>query len=100
MNAKLAELKQKIKDYASSLKEFSKEIKEIQKSGEYAGGLQYNSLKEARECRHLLIVYGFLRGIEYERIERPRKGNEPDWKLIETLTQEYEHVEENVCADA
>ena len=40
---------------------------------------------KSRRCRHVLIAYGLLRGRQYEQIERPREGNEPDWKIVQEI---------------
>lgn len=40
---------------------------------------------KSRKCRHILIAYGLLRGRQYEQIERPREGNEPDWKIVQEI---------------
>jgi hypothetical protein len=100
MNAKLFELKSTIKSLALVLHELSRKICEKQRTGIYAGSDQRHALAESRRCRHLLIAYGLLRGMDYEKIERPAKTNQPDWKTIESLKQEYAYVPEDVCSCA
>jgi hypothetical protein len=71
-----------IYEHIASLKKEIKELAiEIKASGWKHG-------PKSRRCRHVLIAYGLLRGVEYERIERPREGNEPDWAIVE----EIQHV--------
>lgn len=83
MNAKIAELKSSIKAAALSLKQLNNQIREDQRAGKYAGKLQRQARSDAWICRHMLIAYGLLRGLEYAQIERPAETNPPDWKWIE-----------------
>jgi len=54
----------------------------------------------SREYRHRHIAYCELRGRTREQIERPREGNEPDEKLIESIKENLRKKanEEAICA--
>lgn len=99
MNTKLAELKEAIKNQADEIRQTKKKRVETQKAGKYAGDWQSLLVSERSLARSQLIAYGLLRGREYNTIERPREGNEPNWKTIDKLREEYAH-EEDVCVSA
>lgn len=41
-----------------------------------------------REARHTLLAYGYLRGMEYDRLERTRR-TDPDWEAVERMVRKY-----------
>jgi len=81
------EIKAEIKMLASALRAGKAEFKKAQREGKWEEQwrIQPDCRKKSRRCRHLLIAYGLMRGLEYERIERPREGNEPDWVAVEEI---------------
>ena len=101
MYTKIAELKQQLKEKAQEIRELKIETKETQKEHNgCAGGLQYKTQKASRWYRNHHIAYCLLRGRTYDQIETPREGNEPNWKIIEELKQEYAFHAEDVCVGA
>lgn len=87
MNAEILSIKSEIKNLAVELRGLKLSIKDHNRNSRWErlwsdiGKRRLN----ARRCRHLLIAYGLLRGMKYERIECPREGNEPDWKAVEEI---------------
>lgn len=51
---------------------------------------QLKVLRSAFEFRHMHIAYCLLRGREYDVIERPREGNEPDMYYVRSIMEPYE----------
>jgi len=98
MYAKLFELKNLIKKTASWIRETRHSVKEMQRNGQYAGSIQRQLCIESRHCRHLHIAYCLIRERAYESIEKPKQGNEPDWKIIENFKQEYANENVRTCA--
>lgn len=43
----------------------------------------------SRKYRHLHIAYCLLRGTEYSKIESPREGNKPNWRIVDQYILEY-----------
>lgn len=78
-------IKVEIKALAIELRGLKYSIKDKQRKGESPCILQVTYRKKAWRCRHLLIVYGMMRGLKYVQIERPREGNEPDWSVVEEI---------------
>ena len=81
------EIKAEIKTLAVEIRTSKFEYKKAQRGGRWKD--QWKIGPKCRfmshRCRHLLIAYGLMRGLEYERIERPRAGNEPDWSAVEEI---------------
>lgn len=100
MYPKLRELKELIKTRAAGIRAEKNSVKNAARNGDTVGAATYQSSVYAEKLfiRHRHIAYCLLRGTEYERIEKPREGNEPNWKLIDQLRQEYAH--EDVCVGA
>lgn len=94
-------LKEEIKVLATELKTNKTNTKEMQRSGVYAGDLQYKRIRLKRECRHKHIAYSMLRGRKYEEIERTCR-TEPNFDYIREIMDAYTPKEapENVrtCA--
>ena len=62
---------------------------------------EYSLQRNSRKYRHMHIAYCELRGRTRDQIEKPREGNEPDEKLIQTIKDDLRtkaHAEETLCA--
>ena len=84
-------LKTKTIEIRATRQEFKKAQRENNKywiPGDILKKLVYN-------YRHEHIAYCMMRGTPYERIEKPAKGNEPDFKLIQRIQSVYT---QDVCA--
>lgn len=81
------EIKAEIKLHASAIRAGKSEFKKAQREGNWEAQwkIKPECTARSRRCRYLLIAYGLMRGLEYERIERPREGNEPDWTAVEEI---------------
>jgi len=97
MNA-IKAMKSELKEQANELRMIKQELKKCQRSNPYgAYKLQWEKDKRQSDYRHKHIAYCLMRGISYEQIERPRKGNHPNW---ERLRKECSYAEEAVRASA
>jgi hypothetical protein len=97
---KYSELKIKLKDLAKKIR-FYKDHRKLDKRGDYSlSFLEYEILKLKYDFRHNHIAYCELRGREYNEIEKPAPGNEPNRKFIETQKQYWRERNENVCPSA
>jgi hypothetical protein len=81
------EIKAEIKMLALAIRAGKIEFKKAQREGKWEDQwrIQPDCRSKSRRCRHLLIAYGMMRGLEYERIERPREDNKPDWAVVEEI---------------
>jgi hypothetical protein len=94
---KYIELKNQLKDWAKEIR-FYKDHRKLDKRENYTlSFLEYEILKLKWEFRHNHIAYCELRGREYNEIERPSEGNEPDRKFIDKTKQYWKERYENVC---
>lgn len=84
------------------IKSLSKEIREkktatriAQKAGKHAEASALQSVLPyyRRNARFNLIAYGLMRGMEYDRIEKPRKPlTENEWTDIKVVQNVYSDV--------
>jgi len=81
------EIKAEVKSLAPQIRAGRIEFKGAQRQGKWEeqARLRADGWQRSRRCRHLLVAYGLMRGLQYERIERPRQGNEPDWTAVEEI---------------
>lgn len=80
----LKEMKQWLKENGALISETRKEHKNKQRTNGY--GLDGKLLDLKHEYRHNHIAYSMARGKDYKNIEtKVRKGNEPDWYIINEL---------------
>jgi hypothetical protein len=91
-------LKSQLKAQAVVIRETRKEMKNFQRENRGCQGGLLRKLEVLRaDYRHRHIAYCLMRGTPYERIEKPREGNEPDMALIREIQNEYTA---HVCAGA
>lgn len=82
----LKEMKQWLKENGAAIRETRQEIKNLMRAGNYAGNLQWKLPERISEYRHNHIAYSMARGKDYKDIEKKiRKGNEPNWGIINEL---------------
>jgi hypothetical protein len=81
------QLKSEIKSLAQKILETKTECKAYQKeTNGHDGGLFFALKKLKYEARHKHIAYCFLRGTDYDEIERKcSKGNEPNYDYIQEI---------------
>lgn len=97
---KYSDLKQQLKDWAKQIR-FYKDHRKLDKREDYdLSYLEYEILKLKWEFRHNHIAYCELRGREYNEIENPAPGNEPDRKFIDKQKQYWRERNEDVCPSA
>ena len=97
---KYLELKHQLKDWANQIR-FYKDHRKLDKRGDYSlSFLEYEILKLKWDFRHNHVAYCELRGREYNEIEKPAPGNEPNRKFIEKIKQDWRERNENVCPSA
>jgi len=41
------------------------------------------------EIRSAHIAYGLMRGLNYDSIEKPKEGNEPNWKRVSKIVKSF-----------
>jgi len=100
MNSNILAFKNELKQLASKIKINKRTLKETQRSGVYAGELQFKLKLERWQYRHKHIAYCLMRGTKYEQIEsKCAENNKPDQELIRSWINEYSRTE-NVCASA
>jgi hypothetical protein len=93
METKIKAFKTELKKISAEIKVARNEFKECQRSNpNFAYVPEEVFIKKKFECRHKHITYCLLRGTPYEKIENPRKGNEPCWDTIEKLKGEYSYA--------
>lgn len=89
------ELKSIIKELARDIKVTREGFKNSQRAGEIDYKLLWKLQKLVYNFRHHHIAASLIRGKQYEQIEKPREGNEPNWDYIESI-REGVHVEEPI----
>ena len=94
---KYSELRSQLKEWSKQIR-FYKDHRKLDKRGDYKlSFLEYEILKLKWDFRHNHIAYCELRGREYNEIERPAPGNEPDRKFIDKQKQYWREKHEDVC---
>ena len=92
-------LKEELKSIAAEIRKNNIETKELQKTGKYAGNLQYSRISLKKNFRHKHIAASLLRGRTYEQIEpKCRENNKPNMDLIKEIMSEY--AKKDVCVSA
>lgn len=82
----LKQLKEKLKTLALNIRLKKVELKNFQRDNNgYQGDHLSDLLRLKHNFRHKHIAYCLTRGIAYETIENPRKGNEPNWSIIQEI---------------
>jgi hypothetical protein len=82
-------LKVKIKSLASESKHIRKEEQQRKGTDPLRRELHDHRVQIVRrEARHTLLAYGYLRGMEYDRLEHTRR-TEPDWEAVERMVRKY-----------
>lgn len=86
------DLKNELKEQATNIKVTRPKMKEMQRLNDpEASSTQWGLQLESWVYRHKHIAYCIERGTEYEAIEKPREGNEPDWSYIRNIREEFSH---------
>jgi len=92
-------LREELKAKAVEIRLTKIRIKELQKSGAFAGNLQYSLISLKKDFRHRHIAASLMRGRSYEQIEpKCRENNKPNMDLIKEIMDEY--AKEDVCVSA
>lgn len=83
-------LREDLKSIAVKIRDTRNKLKTYQKENSGYGGGFYDILSKLTwDFRHKHIAASLLRGRQYESIENPRKGNEPNWVLIQEIKNAY-----------
>lgn len=101
---KIQKLKQELKLEAAA-------IRQNRSAGRFNQSHEARNLPDRKEVvrllvypwvwRHRHIAYCLLRGRTYEQIEnKVKEGNEPDWKLIEKIKEDYYEAPKALCVSA
>ena len=87
----IKEIKNTIKTLGADIREARKNFKNSQRHDGYTEHKYRTELEiNISKYRSLHIASGLIRGKEYKQIERKtRKGNEPDWKKIFQLIEDF-----------
>ena len=98
---KIQELKSRLKELALHNRKEKAMFKDCQRGKTLWPDLHvFNRSGPQGSYRHMHIAYCLLRGRSYEQIENKVKpGNEPSWRAIEFIMQEYRDVEEIACSE-
>lgn len=85
------ELKQYLKNLAHDIRT-NKKIRDnaYLRPGRLQWEFQVEVQQLAWEFRHQHIAHCMLYGTSYERIEKPREGNEPDMDYVKQIIESYE----------
>lgn len=89
MNKVHEAIKEEMKVMAREIRELKLKRKDLNRNDlrTYSTDHQVKVMKYDFRCKH--IARGLLKGLKYEQIEQPRKGNEPSFKRIETEKQKF-----------
>jgi len=100
-------VKEELKQLAQEIKQSKIDLKDAQRNGNVGYKMHWKVSHLKDEFRYKHITYCLLRGREYEEIERPKEGNEPDFFKIEDLKkqftkrlEEYYAPKEDVCSSS
>lgn len=95
MNIQHIKLKIKLKSLAEEARIIRKEERRLKLAGRGPDITQLHEhrLLVVRRCaRETHIAYGYLRGLSYEQIERPKRA--PNWDNVEKIVKKYGTVQQ------
>lgn len=84
------EMKTRLKELGAEIRQTRNDFKNSQRNGDYTEEKLRRGLEIGTSTfRHLHIAYGICRGKKYSEIEnKTRKGNEPNWTLINRFIED------------